>query len=795
MSSRWPFLFSFIFMTAGMVVSVFSGCYTDLITVAAVFICLCLAIFLADSRLFLFLVPVFFFCSGMSVLKPWLINDSSPKSLQSKRSDVPITIEGIISSRPSVSPEGSRLTVKAEKIFREGRTETVSGCLLLYVSQGDVTLMRGDRIRFVARIGVPRTLGLPGEFNYSRYLALQEISATARVVSQGEIVLMRGLAEPSWLRQFDQAARTMGDTIRRAVSNEQVSSVLTALLIGEQRRIPQELTAAYTRAGVNHILSISGFHIGIIAAFIMLLLVWLLTRFEYPALQWNVRMIALLATLPVMLAYLFFTGAAPATARSVVMLTIFAIAMMVERENDSINTLLFAAVLLVALNPPTLFDVSFQLSFISLWGILVAAPPVAKYSAVVKSYWLRTLLQFIAASFAASCVTVIPVLYVFKVATLNGILTNLVIVPLLGYGAVLSGFIALPLMLIFPGCATLLLWPAAKLVEISNQFIMWCSGFPVVAFHGITSLDMLLFLFFMVGLTFVKGRFRIPVIILIPLCAVALHWSMSIPDYRLHITMLSVGQAEAILLKLPDGSTMLVDGGGYLQDNDYDFGQRLLAPALGALHVRRIDRMIATHDHPDHIGGLPYLVKKFPVGEFWSGSKVPVDIGGELVKRKIPRRSLAAGDIIHLTGGVRIEVLSPDKSVLSALGSDDGSINEQSLVFRISYGSFSMIFCADAGFVAEKLMLAGRSNLRSTVIKVGHHGSRYSLSEAFIDSVKPSLAMISAGASNRFGLPAADTLELLKTKRVPVYRTDRDGTIELITDGASWSVNTPYKRE
>jgi len=796
MSRRWPFLIPFLFMTAGMTLSALNGIFFDITSLLAVFTCLLLASFLPNSEIFSACAALFFFFFGLFVLHPWLSPETSPDSISYKASDSPITIEGVISARPSVAPEGSRLTVQVERVFSKDRAETASGLLLLYVSEGDVSLTRGDRIRFISRVSVPRRFGLPGEFDYSRYLALQGISVTCRVPSQSDIVLIRAAAVESLQRIIDMRARLLGDAIRRSIPDERVSSVLTALLIGDQRRIPRDLSDAYTRAGVSHILSISGFHVGIIAAFITVLVMWLLTRFEYPALRWNVRRIALLIAVPAMLAYLLLTGSAPATARSVIMLTVFAAALFAEREQDSINTLLLAAFFLVAINPPTLFDVSFQLSFLSLWGILVAVPLIMKRTATVNTPWLRSLIQFVAASVAASCVTLLPVLFIFKVASLNGILTNFLIVPLLGYGAVLTGFIALPLVLLLPSTAPLLLWPAATLVAISNRFIIWCTSLPVLNFHGITGWDMFFFLLFMTCMTFLRGRVFLPVLgIMIPICALTMHlYAANATDGRLHITMLSVGQAESMLVRLPDGSTLLVDGGGYLHDTGHDFGQRMLAPALGALHVGRIDKMIATHDHPDHSGGLPFVIKNFTVGEFWSGSDVSAEIRSELNnRRRVLQRTVAAGDVVTLPGPVTVTLLSPLRSAQTAAGNDESSVNEQSLVFRLSYGAFSMIFCADAGFEAEERMLAGHNELQSTVLKVGHHGSRYSTSEEFLERVHPRVALISAGAGNRFGLPSARTVDLLRSKGIPTYRTDRDGTIELVTDGVSWSVSTPYR--
>jgi competence protein ComEC len=335
------------------------------------------------------------------------------------------------------------------------------------------------------------------------------------------------------------------------------------------------------------------------------------------------------------------------------------------------------------------------------------------------------------------------------------------------------------------------------MVVIANQFIMWCTSLPILTFHGITSLDMFFFLLFMICMTFLRSMLLLTFSgVLIPVTATLLHiYAATSTDGRLHITMLSVGQAESILVRLPDGSNLLVDGGGYLYDNGLDFGQRLLAPALGAMHVGRVDRMLATHKHPDHSGGLPFVIKNFSVGEFWSGSDVTSEIRRELNDKGVLQHTVASGDVFTLPGPVSVTILSPATVLQKGVAGDETSVNEQSLVFRLSYGRFSMIFCADAGFAAEQVMLAGQNELQSTVLKVGHHGSRYSTSEEFLEKVRPRLALISVGSGNRFGLPSTRTVDLLRSKGIALYRTDYDGTIELVTDGVGWTVSTPYKPE
>ena len=801
MFRRHPLLIPFWAMAAGLCLADRCSVTAPVSVLAAVFCCLLLSSLIKNSAPFLLCSAIFFFILGLYSLGPYLNPDLPACNIRNFAARAPVMIEGIVQSRPVATTLGSSFVLKVERLVREGHPAPACGRLMVYVAKADVILARGDRIRCTARISVPHRLGIPGEFDYIRYLTYQGITATGRVAALDRIVLVRGAAEDSLLRRFDLIARRLGDFIRDAVPDQERSSVLTAILVGDKKRIPDRLNDAYTNAGVNHILSINGLHVGIIAWFIVAAALFLTTCSEFLALRLDLRRTALLIAVSAMLAYLFLSGSAPATTRSVIMLAVFVLALHAERETDPINALLLTAFLLLALNPPSLFDLSFQLSFMALWGIVIAAPLVQWCAGKLTCAWQRNLLQFGAISCAMSFATIVPILFYFNQASLNGIIANFLIIPILGYGALVAGFSALPFVYIFPPAARLLLWCAAQLTALSNRLVILFARLPLISFHGITSLDMACFVCFMLMVTFMRrSRSTFALCALLLLVAVVTHVSKpATVDGRLHITMLSVGQGESLLIRFPKGETMLVDSGGYLHDTGRDFGQMTLGPALGKLGVHGIDCLVMTHSHPDHIGGMAFVARTIPVNEFWetvqggSGEQYK-QLRAALADRHIPRRPLAAGDEFTFAGGVKLTVLSPPRDVVNRRHSaNEVDENEESLVFRLCFGSFSMLFTADTGFPTEERMLEDKADLASTVLKAGHHGSRFSTSELLLGRVSPSVALISAGRGNSFGLPARQTLERLKRRGIKTWRTDLDGTIELTSDGVSWSVATPYR--
>lgn len=705
-----------------------------------------------------------------------------------------VTVEGVVAGRPETLPEGERLELKASAVIGEaGRIET-RGKLLLTVSSGRTTLNRGDLIRFKAPLRIPHKLGLPGEFNYPRYLALKGVSATAWVKEADQIVLMRPAQAFSPRRWIDAQARRCREVVRTILPDPAIGPVMAALIAGGQQEIPATLTTAYSRAGVSHILSISGFHLGVISYLLVQAFSWLLLRSQWLSLRLIPRRAALFASLPVMVCYLFFTGAAPATVRSAVMLGAVALALWAEREDDLLNALLTAAFLLLLIDPAVLFDVSFQFSFLALWGIIVLVPLFMAPFEQRLSGLSRSVAQLLAASTAASLATAVPALITFHQASFTGILANLVIVPLLGYGATVLGALAIPFLLWLPMLAEPLVRAGGLLVRCANVIVLFVAELPVARSFSAGAFDLAAVIAVLALLSLVASR-RARVAGTLGVTAVALlvHlWPVPDTAGRIRLTFLSVGQAESTLIRFPDNRTMLIDGGGYLHDRGRDFGERYLVPALHALQVRRIDYLVLTHPHPDHMGGLPAVAEQFAVGEFWQGPWAGTGqdyqrLRKALQQRNVPVRTVMAGVRPLVTDNLEVAVLWPAGRGLP-LDDDDGG-NEDSLVLRIAYGGFSALFTGDAGLPVEELLLK-QGVEKTTLLKVGHHGSRSATGEQWLKMTRPELAVVSAGTGNRFGLPAPDVVRRLQKNGARIVRTDQDGTIQVESDGMGYTVRT-----
>ncbi len=256
------------------------------------------------------------------------------------------------------------------------------------------------------------------------------------------------------------------------------------------------------------------------------------------------------------------------------------------------------------------------------------------------------------------------------------------------------------------------------------------------------------------------------------------------PRGNLRIYALDVGQGDSLLIISPEGKTVLIDAG------PIEAGDEVVT-ALHNHGVRQIDLMVATHPHADHIGGMRKVFDNFRIKQFLDSGQTYGTVTYEKLLRDIQDNKVAyvkalRGQMIELDSGIKIEVLNPDRQLITDIRSGGSVQNANSVVLRLSYGSFEMLFTGDAEFQTEAQMMESGKPLVADVLKIGHHGSRHATSGKFLESIKPQIAIISSGVNNDYGHPSQFTLDRLKKAGIKTLRTDLQGEIEIFSDGKNF---------
>ncbi len=780
-------------ISAGLYLPGLSGTFLAIIVVF-----IASAFFVCKERKVRLLPLALFFVLGYWSLQGWIAPDLRSSNVSRYIDDKPWHIIGTIDGHPQCFPDRTRFTLDVETLTRKQMSYPVTGAIRVTIRANVEGLRSGDRVACLAKLKEIRNFNNPGGFNYERYMAFRGITASA-YVSKKELLVKLSASKTGWLsKSLNRSREAVSGLIERAAQQKEAGGLLKALIIGDRSEISRENREIFNRIGISHLLAISGLHIGMVATLAFFVFRYLLARSQRILLAaWVTRGAAVMCALPVLF-YGFLAGMSPATQRAVIMVMVFLIALLLEREHDPINTLAVAALVILIISPTALFEISFQLSFVAVFSILYILrnlPFVAKLRSSPFRVQKRLAL-FLLVSAAAILGTLPITLYYFNQTSVIGVFTNCLMVPLVGFLVVPLGLLA---VLFLPVSATLSLWimkAAVAIMQGGLSLAVLFSEIPFAAVKTVTPTLIEIGLYYALAwalLNFRKTRLAKVALIGIALVCLAdvTYWATKrFGNQELRVTFIDVGQGNSALLELPGGRCMLVDGGGFY-DNRFDVGARIVAPFLWRKKIATVETLVLSHPNSDHLNGLLFIARHFNVREVWMNQDdVPnreyqefLDIISEKNIRIVGLEDLLRPKIIN---GIRFQTLYPPKDFLERKPQDAWRTpNNNCLVLKVSFDEVSFLLSGDIEAEAEKELAALAGNtLKSDVLLVPHHGSKTSSTPGFLKHVEPGIAVISAGWKNIFGFPCHKILKRYDACGCQIFRTDQDGAITITTDGS-----------
>jgi competence protein ComEC len=708
-----------------------------------------------------------------------------------------VTFEGVVRGYPDRRDTATLLSLDTEWIEVDGQVRHMQGTVLVYGPRLP-EYGSGDRLRVRGKLETPPE---DEDFSYRDYLANKNIHSVV-FRPQTERV---GTGEdgPFWAAIFALKDRA-SDGIARLIPDPE-ASLLQGILLGIRSGIPRDLYEDYNATGTSHIIVISGANITIVSA----LFAYLFGRL------WGKRR-AYWFTMAGILLYVLLVGADPVVVRAGLMGGLFVTALRLGRRATAYVSLLAAVVFLTALNPFALWDVGFQLSFAATLSLILFTPFIERtferglggiLSEERAQRWIQTLNDVLIVTLAAQVLVLPLVVYHFGRLSLVAPLANLLILPVQPTVMVLGGMAtAAGLIPALEPLAQVIAWGPWLCLAYTNAVVRWMAGWPLASLQvGRAHAGWLVsaYCLFLGGVWFLARRREqarrlwkwkasqrsTKLVIGGALLAATLVWLaiLQLPDGRLHVTFLNVGQGDAILITTPEGRQILVDGGP---------SPSALTSALGKempFWDRSIDLLVLTHPDADHITGLVKVLERYRV-DGWLDNGLPDDDATyarceELLDAASVSRHIArAGDRLDMGRELVLEVLHP---ATEPLAGSDASSNDNSVVLRLTWEQASFLLTGDLEAEGEQHLLHSGQSLPSSVLKVAHHGSGGSSTEEFLSVVDPDYAVISVGAGNRFGHPKQAVLDrLASVGDVTILRTDRQGTVEFVTDGQQLWIHT-----
>ncbi|HVO71866.1 MAG TPA: ComEC/Rec2 family competence protein [Aggregatilineaceae bacterium] len=696
-----------------------------------------------------------------------------------------VTLTGVVDRDPDVRDRYVNLYVRAESLRQDSQDRPAQGLALVQAPRYG-SYAYGDRVTASGQLLTPPEFD---DFSYRDYLARRGVRA---IMPDAQVdVLAHHQGRPWYAAMYALKGRAQR-TINRLLPSPQ-APLLDGILLGVESGIPEDVREAFNRTGTSHVIAISGANIIVVIRVLMGLL-------KPPLGERRAGWV----TLAGVGFYTILVGADPAVVRAAIMGSMALLAAQWGRRAYGLTLLAFAIWLMTLWNPLTLWDIGFQLSVAATAGLVLFSDTFTKAleRALKRGFaqdTARQITQWLAepvvVSLAAQITTTPLILVYFGRLSVVSFLANILIVPAQAY-IMTMGWLGAMLGMVWPLIGEPLAWivwiPLTYTLEIVRQLgkLEWASmnvDFPTSYAWGVYTALLGIALVIIQhpedrALLFRSLRRRLTAYMVIVCGAIlaVLAWAtaLSQPDGRLHVWFLDVGDGNAILVQTPRGANILIDGGPNPTRLRRGVGDAL------PFWDRSLDMLIITQPKNSVIDALPALLDRYEIKSVLTNGQTGDSDSYEALARLWQARgtrvlAVSAGYRLVTGDHVTLEILHPQ--VLPVANAD---IEDASMVIRVSFGDASFLITSDLSARAEDIMLRAGWYIGSTVLMLPAHGSPTANTAVFLRAAQPQVAVATVGAGNRSGLPAPETVEMLReVTSGPLYRTDQQGTVEMTTDG------------
>lgn len=628
-------------------------------------------------------------------------------------------------------------------------------------------------------------------FDYSSYLKTKKIFGTVNVKTEN-INIISSDNTNIILNKIYKLRYTMKNQISKLLPKE-TAGLCLGMLIGDTSSINENLQEDFRDSNLSHILAVSGANV----SYIIVSVTYIFNKMCFR------KKLSKIISIFLLFLFMLLTGCTSSVNRACIMAILMLIADLLYRKSDVYNNLAISALILLIINPYSILDIGFQLSYMGTIGIVFLHDKINNFIKTNN----KILKYFLEMFYVTTCanVAIIPIMmFHFNSISLTFYFSNILAGPILGI-IVVIGFIMFFISLIFIPLAT----PIAFILNIMLKFIIKIAEItasipfskilittPSIFFIAIWYIIIFLIVYRKkVKEVYLKNKRKINVIVSITLVVLIILNLVININRPLKIYFIDVGQGDSCLIVTPSNKRILIDGGGS-EFGSFDVGEKILTPYLLDRKIKKLDYIIISHFDSDHVGGILNVIQNIKVDKIiickqWKNSENYKKFLNIIKEKKIEVYVVKDKNKIEIEQDTFFYILHPTGDLIS-----DNILNNNSIVMKFCYKNFSMLFTGDIEEIAENELIKRYENsniLRSTVLKVGHHGSKTSSTGSLLNKVKPKIALIGVGSKNTFGHPNNGVLDRLKKLKCKIYRTDLNGEIILTIDkNSKIHINTMF---